>query len=164
MLELLYFEDLRVGDSWISSSHVVSRDDVRDFAQLTGDRNPLHMDDEFAGESPFGRPIAHGLLGLSFAAGLSSENPAVHTAAFLGLSDWRFVLPIYFGDRVYVITEVLQAEPHGRKRGRVQWRKLLINQNDEIVQQGMFETLVLCRKPMAKPVLEPAVSRWQSVS
>jgi acyl dehydratase len=154
MLKQLFYEDFRVGDSWLSPCHIVTREDVSEFAQLTGDFNPLHLDDGFASESPFRRPIAHGLLGLSFAAGLSSESPAVHTIAFLGISDWSFIQPIYFGDRVHVVTEVVAAEPHGRKRGRIVWRKKLVNQNDETVQQGIFETLVACRNSQAKPVPE----------
>ena len=87
MSEVLHFEDVRRGDRWISPTRTVTRSDVSQFAHLTGDFNPLHMDDDFAKESMFRRPIAHGLLGLSFAAGLGSASPLVDTVAFLGVSE-----------------------------------------------------------------------------
>ena len=145
MSDLLYFEDLSVGARWKSRTHVVTADDVSRFAQLTGDRSPLHLDEEYARTSPFGRPIAHGLLGLSFVAGLSSDCPRLDTVAFLGVSGWRFLRPVYYGDQVHVISEVLQLESNGRKRGRVNWMRQLINQQGSVVQEGYFETLVARR-------------------
>ena len=52
--------------------------------------------------SPFRKPIAHGLLGLSFVAGLSSHSPAVATRAFVGMESWLFAMPLYVGDTVRV--------------------------------------------------------------
>ncbi len=73
--EPLAFEDLRVGDEWQSSSHEMSSSEIREFADLTGDFNRIHLDEEFAATTPFGKPIAHGLLGLSLMAGLSTVSP-----------------------------------------------------------------------------------------
>ena len=160
MTKLLHFEDLKVKDCWKSPSRVVSRDDVHGFAELTGDFNPLHVDAEFAKETPFGRPIAHGLLGLSFVAGLSSHYPLMNTAAFLSVSEWKFLKPVYYGDSVHVVTEVIGLEPKGRKRGSVQWRRSLVNSRGEVVQQGKFETLVCC-KAVQKSEPAPAL-RLQS--
>ncbi|MCA9196934.1 MAG: MaoC/PaaZ C-terminal domain-containing protein [Pirellulaceae bacterium] len=141
------FEDLRVGDRWTSPSRIITSDDVSEFAHLTGDYNPLHMDEQFARKTPFRQPIAHGLLGLSFVAGLGSESPLVDTVAFLGVNNWKFCKPVYFGDTVHVMTEVVQMDQQGRKRGRVIWKRELINQRGEVVQCGLFETLVATRKP-----------------
>ena len=107
----LYFEDLRLGDRWVSPTRTITEEDVTGFARLTGDHNPLHLDGDFARQSPFGRPIAHGLLGLSFAAGLASDSPRVETVAFLSVHEWRFLKPVYFGDRVHVVTEIGQYAP-----------------------------------------------------
>jgi acyl dehydratase len=145
MAEVLHLEDVRNGDRWISPCRTVTKDDVASFAHLTGDYNPLHEDGEFARNSPFRKPIAHGLLGLAFTAGLSSESPLVDTVAFLGVSDWQFLKPVFFGDCVHVITEVLEIAPQGRKRGRVVWQRSLVNQNGETVQTGKFETLITRR-------------------
>lgn len=145
MTQRLYFEDLKIGDQWTSRSRTVAVDDVRQFASLTGDFNPLHWDDDYARETPFGRPIAHGLLGLSIGAGLSSECPMVETIAFLGVSQWRFLKPIYHGDTVHLVTQVIELEAKGRKRGRVCWKQTVLNQHDQVVQEGVFETLITRR-------------------
>jgi acyl dehydratase len=112
------------------------------FAGLTGDFNPLHMDHEFARQSHFGRPIAHGILGLSLVAGLGSHWPRVRTDAFISIQNWKFLKPVYFGDTVHVLTEVVEKGPRGRRRGNVCWRRQLINQHGDVVQEGIFETLV----------------------
>jgi acyl dehydratase len=138
----LHFDDLKVGDRWTSPSRTITRQDVAEFADLTHDFNPLHLDERFASESPFGRPIAHGLLGLSLVAGLASQNPKIETIALLGIYDWQFIRPVYYGDRVYVESEVMELEANGRKRGRVVWLRSLVNQAGYAVQRGRFDTLV----------------------
>lgn len=141
----LFFEDLQVGDRWTSVDREITAEDVADFAELTGDHDPLHTDQLAGASSPFGGPVAHGLLGLSVLAGLSSENPSVSTLALVGISDWRFEAPIFFGDLVHVVTTVLETETHGRRAGRVTWLRQLVNQSNRVVQHGTFVTLVSTR-------------------
>ena len=142
MSDALYFEDLHVGDSWRSRARTITETDVVNFACLTGDFDPLHVDHEFARESPFGKPIAHGLLGLSFVAGLGSHSPAVKTVAFLGIQKWEFLRPAHIGDTLHVVTEILELRPNGRRCGHVTWKRQLVNQAGSVVQSGVFETLV----------------------
>ncbi len=142
MSELLHFEDLQAGDRWLSQGRTVTETDVVNFAGMTGDYNPLHVDHEFARETPFRRPIAHGLLGLSFVAGLSSYSPYVKTLAFLKIDRWEFLKPIFIGDTVHVETEVVSTCPKGRRAGHVYWSRRLVNQGGETLQAGGFETLV----------------------
>src|SRR3972149_1977386 len=112
----LYFNDVEVGDSWESSARTVTEVDIVNFACLTGDFNPLHVDHEHAKNTLFGKPIAHGLLGLSLVAGLGSHSPWMQTAAFVRIREWSFLKPIYIGDTVHVLTEVLAKEIQGRGR------------------------------------------------
>lgn len=141
--ETLYFDDVEVGHQWRSPTRTVQRNDVVEFAELTGDDNPLHLDAEFASKTPFQRPIAHGLLGMSLVAGLGSRSPLMHTAAFVRIVDWRFLKPIYIGDTVHVETEVVEKRATGRRRGLITWRRQLVNQDQVVVQEGTAETLVL---------------------
>ena len=90
-------------------------------------------------------PIAHGLLGLSFLAGLSSRSPAMCNLAFVGIRDWHFVRPLYVGDTVSVVAVVDELQPQGRRSGRVLWRRQLLNQDAAVVQEGILETLVATR-------------------
>ncbi len=141
--EPLYLEDMKVGDRWLSNSRKITAEDVANFATLTGDHDPLHTDNGSA--SPFGEPVAHGLLGLSVLAGLSTEYPNVATLALVGISDWQFEAPIFFGDRVQVSTEIEQIQQHGRRAGRVTWIRQLLNQHGRVIQRGRFVSLVATR-------------------
>lgn len=134
-----------MGDHWASPPREVTGDDVADFAQLSGDHDPLHKpfsDDAESRPNPFGEPIAHGLLGLSILAGLSTAHPRVDTLALTSIQDWNFHAPIFFGDEVHVLTTVVKIEPHGRRAGRVTWQRELVNQDGRVVQQGHFVSLV----------------------
>ena len=142
MSHSLAFEDLHVGQRWESRSRTITEADVVNFAGLTGDFDPLHVDHEYARTTPFGKPIAHGLLGLSFVAGLGSTNPSVHTVAFVEVRDWKFLRPAFFGDTVRVLNEVVEKRSRGRRTGEITWRRRLINQEGAIVQEGLFVTLV----------------------
>jgi acyl dehydratase len=140
--EPLAFEDLRVGDEWISQPREISSGEIREFADLTGDYNRIHLDEEYAATTPFRKPIAHGLLGLSLMSGMSTISPAVLTTALLSISGWRFRHPVFIGDSLRVLTQVAEVREHGRRHGEVHWYQRLINQHDQVVQDGMIVTLV----------------------
>lgn len=154
---MLHFEDLQVGQRWLSPPRTITGDDVTDFAELTGDHTPLHAASDETGEpiSPFRRPVAHGLLGLSVLAGLSSEHPRVQTLALVSLGGWEFRHPIYFGDTVHVETEIVAIEPHGRRAGRVTWFRRLMGSHGQVLQEGSLVTLVAARtrRPRAAAAL-----------
>ncbi len=154
--DLLYFEDFNVGDRWLSDCREVTADDVADFAILTGDDDPLHQEGNV--RSPFGEPVAHGLLGLSILAGLSSQHPRAATLALVGISNWQFEAPIFFGDRVQVATSIEILEQHGRRAGRVTWLRQLLNQHGRVTQRGQFVTLVSTRLRARRAVAERDVA------
>ena len=141
-MQRLQFEELQIGDSWSSHARTITETDVVNFACLTGDFDPLHIDHEAAAKTPFGRPVAHGLLGLAYLAGLGTHAPNVETVAFLGIKDWTFQKPVFVGDTVHAVTRVVAVAPSGRRTGRVTWHRELVNQDGEIVQSGIFETAV----------------------
>ncbi len=143
----LFFEGIEVGQSWVSPRRTVTESDVINFASMTGDFNPLHVDFDFASKTHYRQPIAHGLLGLAWVAGLGSHFPTVNTLAFTSVRNWEFSRPIYFGDTVYVVTTSIEKAPSGRRTGKVCWDRKLFNQRDEVVQEGVFETLVAIENP-----------------
>ncbi|MEM7784373.1 MAG: MaoC/PaaZ C-terminal domain-containing protein [Planctomycetota bacterium] len=138
----LFFEDIAEGTVWVSPRRTVTEADVIQFASMTGDFNPLHVDYDFASKSHYRQPVAHGLLGLSWVAGLGSYFPNVNTLAFTAVRNWEFCRPLYFGDTVFVETTCLEKSVSGRRAGKVVWNRKLINQDGQVVQEGAFETLV----------------------
>ena len=139
----LCFADLRVGDEWESPRRTVTEADVVNFAGLSGDFNPIHVDHDAAALGPFRRPIAHGLLGLAVASGLSANAPKVDTLAFLAILEWKFLHPIFFGDTIQVFTKVVAVEPGSRnRRGVVTWHRRVVNHEGKTVQEGTTQTLV----------------------
>ena len=157
--EPLYFEAIEVGDEWISPARTVTETDIVLFAGLTGDFNPLHVDHEYARNTPFGRPIAHGLLGMSLVAGLGSHSPCMQTAAFVQILQWQFLKPIHAGDTVHVHTTVIEKYAKNRRRGLVTWRRGLVNQTGQLVQEGTTETLVLIGSAIARPAQDERILR-----
>ena len=149
MNEPLYFEEIQVGQQWKSGSRTVTETDVVMFAGLTGDYNPLHVDHEFARTTPFGKPIAHGLLGVSLVAGLGNHAPLVKTEAFVAIREWRFLQPCFIGDTVHVETEVVEVSERGRRRGSVLWKRRLVHHDGRVLQEGIFESLVRRQRPLA---------------
>lgn len=149
MQAALSYEQLNIGDRWTSGSRTIAMEEIHLFAGLTGDNDPLHMDPEFAAKGPFGQPIAHGMLGMSILIGLSSTAPRVRTSAFVDIRGWNFLKPVFPGDSVHVVTEIVDMKPHGRRHGEVHWYRQLINQKGEKVQDGILVTLIARQAPVA---------------
>jgi 3-hydroxybutyryl-CoA dehydratase len=144
--EPLCFEELDVGAEWTSEPRTITDADVRAFADLTDDRNPVHLDPEFAKTTPFRRCIAHGLYGLALIGGMTRTAPPTRTIAFLGLREWHFRAPIYIGDAIRVRSKVLEKELQGRgRRGVVVSLVQIVNQDGRVVQEGVTSTLIETR-------------------
>jgi acyl dehydratase len=142
----LYFEDVAVGQEWESLGRTVTQADIVNFAGISGDFNPIHLDHEFAKTTLFRQPIAHGLLVFSIASGLGIHSPPMRTLAFMSIRDWRFKAPVYIGDTIRLRSKVLEKEFRARgRRGVVTWQRQLINQDGKVVQEGVSLTLVECR-------------------
>jgi acyl dehydratase len=139
----LYFDDVEVGQEWESQGRTVTETDIVNFAGLSGDFNPIHVDHEFAKNTPFRRPIAHGLLGVAITSGLGIHCPPMRTMAFMSIRDWTFREPIFIGDTLRLRSKVLEKEQRSRgRRGVITWLRQLVNQEGRVVQEGTTVTLV----------------------
>src|SRR5262249_3155982 len=97
----LYFDDVEVGQEWRSLGRTITETDIVNFAGLSGDFNPIHIDHQFARTTPFRRPIAHGLLVFSIASGLGLFAPPMRTLAILSIREWHFKAPVFPGDTIH---------------------------------------------------------------
>jgi acyl dehydratase len=139
----LYFDDVEVGQEWESLGRTVTQADIVNFAGLSGDFNPIHVDHEFARNTPFRRPIAHGLLVWSIGSGLGLYSPPMRTLAFMSIREWHFKDPVYIGDTIRVRSKIAEKQVRARgRRGVIVWQRRILNQEAKVVQEGVTLTLV----------------------
>ena len=104
--------NLKVGDT-AARSKTFTNEDVRAFAELTGDHNPVHLDDEYTAGTRFGRRVAHGMLAASLiSATLANDLPGRGTV-YLG-QQLQFTAPVFPGDEVtarVTVTKVRDDKP-----------------------------------------------------
>jgi acyl dehydratase len=142
-----YFEDFEIGERFTTEEREITERDIVQFADLTGDRNALHLDAAYAKTTEFGERIAHGLLGLSIASGLWVQLGLLEKTiiAFLGL-EWKFIAPVRIGDRVHVILSVIEKKETKRAdRGIIRFGAIFLSKDKEAVQEGVW-TLLIQRK------------------
>jgi len=111
--QVYYFEDLELGME-ASFAKTVSAADILAFAEVTGDKNPVHLDPDFAAKTPFKQPIAHGMLTASYISavfGLELPGPgAIYVSQTL-----NFRAPVMIGDRVVAKVRVRELYPAKRR-------------------------------------------------
>jgi 3-hydroxybutyryl-CoA dehydratase len=129
----------KIGDS-VQVTKRIGEADILQFAQLTGDRNPLHLDDEFAARTRFGRRIAHGMLSASLSSTcVGMHLPGPGAGVYLGQT-LRFVKPVYPGDTITLtgtITGIREDRPV------LQVETVWTNQHGEKVIEGEAQILLL---------------------
>lgn len=141
------YDDLHVGLSFRSPGRTITDADLVGFAGLTGDYSELHTSDVYAKASQFGRRVAHGMLGLAYAHGLMWARTGElrqTIIAFLGITDWRFVAPIYVGDTIfvnYVIDEIRDSASRPAL-AIVTFGVEVVDQGGRVLQKGRKAVLV----------------------
>lgn len=148
----LFFEDLEVGQKFVSSARTVTETDVVNFSGLSGDFNPIHLDRESTKHGIFGRRVAQGILGLSMATGLLDSLGLFKQSmgAMLEIESWRFLQPIFIDDTIHLELEIVGMRPTSKGTAGVVRRLIrLVKQDGVVVQEGVITVLVLCRNPVA---------------
>jgi acyl dehydratase len=143
----LYFEDLTEGLTLTSNGRTITEADVVQFAMISGDWNPLHVDAEFAKTSVFGKRVVHGMAALSFMGGLmySAGWFSSTVIALLGYEEVRFVAPLFIGDTIRCRMTVLDTRVTSSGRGLVRRQLELINQDGSTVQRSVSPILIAMR-------------------
>ena len=147
----LYFEQFEEGLTMETQGRTVTEADIVNFAGLSGDFNPMHTDATYAEATQFGQRVAHGLLGLAIASGLSYQLGFLDgtVLAFTGL-EWKFRAPIVIGDTIRVRVKVTKTrEMKAAGGGFVTFDVQVINQDDKVTQKGEWTILVASHEPVA---------------
>jgi acyl dehydratase len=128
---------LQVGDK-ASRTLAISDDTIRAFAEVTGDNNPVHIDDEYAAGTRFGRRIAHGMIAAGLiSAALANDLPGPGSV-YLNQT-LAFKLPVYPGDTITSTVEVLSVRPD---KPIVTLATVCTNQDGAVVLEGEAVVLV----------------------
>jgi len=139
------YEDIAVGDHSVTGERVIDGEYVREFADLTWDRHPLHLDEDYAARSRFGRNIAHGALMVSTLLGLVELNPR-YLQCFYGMDRLRFTAPAYIGDIVHAESTVVSISPSGSGGSAVVSCEAKLKDSDgRELLSGEFSMLVASR-------------------
>ena len=121
----------------------VTADHVEQFAQMTGDRNPLHFDEGFAARTKFGGLVVQGGLTTGLVHALVAMDMPGPGTVFLS-QDWRFTAPVFIGDTITPEHEITALE-RKRSAGLLTLRVTLTNQRAETILEGQHKYLVAYR-------------------
>lgn len=139
----MFFEDFEQGMRVETAGKTITEADIVNFAGISGDWNRLHIDEEFAKTTIFGKRIAHGLLTLAITSGLITRLRLTEDSiiAFYGIEKLRFTKPVFIGDTIRALVEVESKEDKG-EYGIINFKISTLNQNDEVVMVATFKTAV----------------------
>lgn len=130
--------DLAVGDTF-TKSRTVTDELVRAFAELSGDHNPIHLDEEFASKTRFGRRIAHGMLSGAFISAVLGFEFRERKIVYLSQT-MKFTAPVYIGDTVTTTATVKNIR---EEKGIVTLETICTKQDGTVALQGQAMVMIL---------------------
>jgi len=129
--QLTTYDDLTVGQT-ASLQKTITEEDLALFIQITGDKNPLHVEDAFAKQTFFGQKIAHGMLSASlFSTLVGMHLPGI--GAIYKSQVLEFLRPVFIGDTLKACFEILAIDP---KSEEIEIKSWIENQAGEMVIAG----------------------------
>lgn len=146
-LSLVYWDDLREGESFETSARTVTEADIVSFCALSGDWNQLHCDAEFAATTAHGQRIAPGLLVLSIMSGLITRtvfNQRIQHA-LIGMAGFecRMRAPCFIGDTLHAVVRIGGLrESRQRDRGVAHFRREVLDQRGRLLLESDFTFLI----------------------
>lgn len=115
-----------------SRTKTITDADVQAFAQASGDTNPIHLDDEYAAATQFGRRIAHGMLTASVISAILGNDLPGQGTIYLG-QDLKFKAPVFIGDTITATVEVIK---YREDRRIATFRTTCTSQDGTLVLEG----------------------------
>jgi acyl dehydratase len=123
--------DLRVGQRAVRSTTLTS-EHVRTYAEMTGDYNPLHFDEDFTSQTKFKKPVVQGGLTTGLLHALVAMDLPGPGTVFLS-QNWKFTAPVFIGDTITAQAEVLSIHP---SKPVTQLKMVITRQTGETVLEG----------------------------
>lgn len=122
---------MKIGDK-ATATRIFGEQEVKAFAELTGDFNPVHFDLEYAKKTIFGKPIVHGPLVLTLVTTLFANELPGPGSVYLS-HDVRYHKPVYYGDEITALLEITDIN----ERGHIFIQTTCINQHQTIILDGV---------------------------
>ena len=141
----LYFEEFEIGQEVTTPGRTITEADILSFAGVSGDFNSIHTDAVYTASTPFGERVAHGLLILAIVSGLAVRTGVMEgtVIAFREIRDWKFSLPVFIGDTIYAVMEVVETKSLPRLGGgSITLDINVMNQDDKTVMRGKWLALM----------------------
>ncbi len=132
------FEKIQPGDS-AELKHIVSENDIQKFVDLTGDDNKIHVDKDYASQTPLKKNVAHGMLGASFLSTVIGTKLPGDGALWLSQS-LEFLLPIRIGDEITIKAEVIKKLAH---ENIIELKTDIFNQSNQKVTTGKAKVKII---------------------
>ncbi|MBL4720320.1 MAG: MaoC family dehydratase [Alphaproteobacteria bacterium] len=152
-MHTLYFEDFFVGQTFITRAGTMSAGDISDFA-LKYDPQPMHIDAHSAAEGMFGGIIASGLHSFAFSLRLFLDLGLTMKSNIVGpgVDELRWIAPVYPGDTIHSVVEIVESKPSRSKpdRGSIRLKFITRNQHDDVVMT-YTSGMILRRRPADAP-------------
>lgn len=130
--------DIKIGDNF-SAEREITDELIRKFAEVSGDYNPIHLDEEFAKSTRFGKRIAHGMLSGAFISAVLGNEFRERKIVYLSQT-MKFVAPVFIGDTVTASGTVTRIR---EDKGIVILETLCKNQNGETLVTGEAAVMIL---------------------
>lgn len=143
----MYFEDFRVGQTFNSRPHVITEEALLQFAEVSGDKAPIHIDADYAASTQFGQRLVHGPYGLARFFGALHDLGIVDKTV-IGLLDtnWRYLKPVFVGDSLtFDITVTRCRRTSAGDRGVVNRHVLLKRGDGTALQEGTTAFMLMAR-------------------
>lgn len=143
-----YFEELEIGETLITGTHLVTLENIEAFAELSGDKFYAHMDEKSLEGTIFTGRVAHGYFILSRAAGLFVDAPKGPVLLNYGIDECRFVKPVYPGSTIgvrFTCKEKIDQEKKDENdiaKGIVKWLVDVYDETGETVAIATILTMV----------------------
>ncbi|MBL8182594.1 MAG: MaoC family dehydratase [Blastocatellia bacterium] len=130
--------EIKIGDQFTTTREVTD-EVIRQFADVSGDHNPIHLDEEFAAKTRFGKRIAHGMLSGAFISAVLGNEFRERKIVYLSQT-MKFTAPTFIGDTITVNGTVTNIR---EDRGIVTLDTICTNQNGEVTVKGEAAVMIL---------------------
>ena len=132
------YDSIKLGDK-AELTHLITKNDISKFVELTGDDNRLHIDEDYAKNTYFKKPVVHGMLGASFISTIIGTKLPGDGALWYS-QNLEFLLPVRIGDEITIKAEVIKKN---ERINSVELRTDIYNQNKQKVTTGISKVKII---------------------